>query len=550
MKKNKTKLKKRDMKKGLLILIIALFATSGMYAQSVGINDDGSLPDGSAMLDVKSSDKGILIPRLDFNNKPASPATGLMIFVTANGPDGNNAYYFYNGSSWVKIGGTAGLMLTATYDSNSDNVVDNSAVVNNLTVQTAVPAGAVFTDDQTLSEILTTSTDAGANKITNLSDPASNQDAATKKYVDDEVSGVSSVTMPTATYDSNADNIVDNSAKVNNLTVQTAVPSGAVFTDDQTLSEILAANTSAGSHKITSLTNPTNPNDAATKGYVDMVIGQVSADQSNISGVPTGAVQMYGGSTPPSEWLLCDGSAVSRATYPILFNVIGIAFGAGDGSTTFNLPDMRGRFPRGANPTGANGAPTSNVGDFQDDLIQSHSHGDGTLTGSAASAGAHTHSHNHPATTSASSGAGNHRHSVSITSGNNSVDHDHNSTGSAGSHSHTMKQWRYNTLSNSTPGGNINLWQGALSTNLATNDAAGAHTHTTGMNDRDHTHLVSGNTGYANPSHSHSVDLANISSSSNGAHTHTVSVTGTTAASGSGTDTRPDNVTFIFIIKY
>ena len=63
---------------------------------------------------------------------------------------------------------------------------------------------------------------------------------------------------------------------------------------------------------------------------------------------PTGIVMPYAGSITPSGWLSADGSAVSRTTYASLFTAIGTNFGAGDGSTTFNLPDMRSRMPIGA----------------------------------------------------------------------------------------------------------------------------------------------------------------------------------------------------------
>lgn len=59
--------------------------------------------------------------------------------------------------------------------------------------------------------------------------------------------------------------------------------------------------------------------------------------------VPTGSILPYGGSSAPTNFLLCDGSTVSRSTYATLFGVIGTTFGAGNGSTTFGLPDMRGR---------------------------------------------------------------------------------------------------------------------------------------------------------------------------------------------------------------
>lgn len=64
-------------------------------------------------------------------------------------------------------------------------------------------------------------------------------------------------------------------------------------------------------------------------------------------GVPTGSIAMYGGTSAPSGWLLCDGSAVSRSTYSALFTAISTNFGVGDGSTTFNVPDLRSRSPLG-----------------------------------------------------------------------------------------------------------------------------------------------------------------------------------------------------------
>ena len=64
----------------------------------------------------------------------------------------------------------------------------------------------------------------------------------------------------------------------------------------------------------------------------------------NIAGI----IHAYAGSTAPDGYLMCDGAAVSRTTYAALFAVIGTTYGAGDGSTTFNVPDLQGRFPLGA----------------------------------------------------------------------------------------------------------------------------------------------------------------------------------------------------------
>lgn len=90
---------------------------------------------------------------------------------------------------------------------------------------------------------------------------------------------------------------------------------------------------------------------------------------------PIGAIQSYGGETAPAGWLICDGSAVSRTDYEDLFNVIGTAFGTGDGSTTFNLPDLREAVPKGAGLTGKTvgahlDADGLAVGEFLDDRVE------------------------------------------------------------------------------------------------------------------------------------------------------------------------------------
>lgn len=73
----------------------------------------------------------------------------------------------------------------------------------------------------------------------------------------------------------------------------------------------------------------------------------VSVNNTGSVDTPAGVVSMYISGTPPSGWLICDGSAISRSTYAVLFAIIGTTYGTGDGSTTFNLPDIRGRVPVG-----------------------------------------------------------------------------------------------------------------------------------------------------------------------------------------------------------
>jgi microcystin-dependent protein len=92
--------------------------------------------------------------------------------------------------------------------------------------------------------------------------------------------------------------------------------------------------------------------------------------------VPAGALLMYGGASAPTGYLICDGSAISRTTFAALFTAIGTTWGGGDGSTTFNIPDLRQRFPLGKAAAGT-GAVLAEVGGTIDHVHTgpSHTHG-------------------------------------------------------------------------------------------------------------------------------------------------------------------------------
>ena len=89
----------------LLLVTITMIASYALTAQNgVAINTDGTAPDSSAMLDVESTVKGMLIPRMDSLQRSAipSPATGLMIYQT----DGTTGFYYYNDSEWTAVAGS------------------------------------------------------------------------------------------------------------------------------------------------------------------------------------------------------------------------------------------------------------------------------------------------------------------------------------------------------------------------------------------------------------------------------------------------------------
>jgi microcystin-dependent protein len=193
--------------------------------------------------------------------------------------------------------------------------------------------------------------------------------------------------------------------------------------------------------------------------------------------IPTGHIMAFAGLTPAAGWLMCDGSAVLRSAYPNLFAVISTRFGAGDGSTTFNLPNLQDRVPVGASGTKA--------------------------VGSAGGESAHTttvaempnHAHN-GVTAGGTTGGG--------TSGNTDTDHYHAGTTNAADRSLDHLHTAFNT-----PQG---YWNGGLATGSLGPQSwlyNWANSATTGM-DRsiDHLHTFTTNwqsQQYATNNHSHSI---------------------------------------------
>jgi microcystin-dependent protein len=135
-------------------------------------------------------------------------------------------------------------------------------------------------------------------------------------------------------------------------------------------------------------------------GTIESLSGGIKFPDATIQttaaiGIPTGSITMYAGTAVPAGYLVCDGAAINRVTYANLFTALGVAWGSGDGSTTFNLPDLRGRFPRGVDGGSGNdpnaavrtasnvgGNTGNNVGSLQTDTLVSHSHVVGAYTAS------------------------------------------------------------------------------------------------------------------------------------------------------------------------
>jgi microcystin-dependent protein len=127
---------------------------------------------------------------------------------------------------------------------------------------------------------------------------------------------------------------------------------------------------------------------------------------------PTGAVIAFAGSSAPTNWLLCYGQAVSRTTYAALFAVVSTTYGVGDGTTTFNLPDLRGRGIAGVDNMGGSDAGRIDIANSSGTVVGSQ-----YVTLTAAQSGVPAHQHANTLTNNAvTSGAGSaHAHGNTLT---------------------------------------------------------------------------------------------------------------------------------------
>jgi microcystin-dependent protein/sporulation protein YlmC with PRC-barrel domain len=200
----------------------------------------------------------------------------------------------------------------------------------------------------------------------------------------------------------NATNVPTSTALSGDVTVNssgvTAIGAGVIVDADVSASAAIAhsklANITAGSVLIGNATNV--PTATAVTGDVTISSSGVTAIGSGVivnadisasaaidgsklataaqqALVPAGAVMPFAMNSAPSGWLAADGSNVNRTTYAALFSAIGTTYGAGDGSTTFDLPDLRGYFVRGSG-TNSDATAAGTFGAKQADDLKSHSH--------------------------------------------------------------------------------------------------------------------------------------------------------------------------------
>jgi microcystin-dependent protein len=179
---------------------------------------------------------------------------------------------------------------------------------------------------------------------------------------------------------------------------------------------------------------------------------EYSADSTTyypISYQPSGSISLYGGAAAPTGWLLCDGAAVSRTTYSELYAVVGDQYGSGDGSTTFNVPNLKGKVPVGLDTGDTDFATLAQTGGAKthtltESEIPSHNHNAATNAQSTANSGNSTNTYtgsgldttNNAAKNSTGNQSANHTHTFNTNAHNIDYNHSHNTGNPSNNHYH------------------------------------------------------------------------------------------------------------------
>jgi microcystin-dependent protein len=201
--------------------------------------------------------------------------------------------------------------------------------------------------------------------------------------------------------------------------------------------------------------------------------------------MPTGSLTQFAGSTAPAGWLSCDGANVSRTTYAALFAIIGTTYGAGDGSTTFGLPNMKGRIPVGFDSAQTEFDALGETGGAKTHALTSAEMPSHTHTQNAHNHTQNAHNHTQNAHGHSTDAQGFHAHNVGITgSGTSSTSHRHEgtSTFARGINGGTLLGYNFVTDGQGSHGHNITAATPTNNAATATNNATTATNQNTGGN--------------------------------------------------------------------
>lgn len=186
---------------------------------------------------------------------------------------------------------------------------------------------------------------------------------------------------------------------------------------------------------LTELTAPANDDVLAIDDISTTATKKISFATLAANIIPAGVINIFSTNSAPTGWLICDGSAVSRATYDDLFAVISTTYGSGDGSTTFNLPNLKGKVPVGRDATQTEFDALAETGGAKTHTLSSSEMPAHTHTFSDTTSSGGSHSHTIPDNVFKSNGSTNHTSSESAYQG---ISWGTDTTSTASAHTHTV----------------------------------------------------------------------------------------------------------------
>ncbi len=366
---------------------VFLFGT-GLFAQNVGINGSGATAHASALLDLDDAfggnNKGLLIPRIALTaiNVAApvtSPATSLLVYNTASASVGSNAvspgYYYWDGAKWVRFAynasgssstawdllGNAGTNPTTNFLGTTD-AQDLVFRTNNTEKMRILSNGNVGIG--LINPLYKLHVFNGSAKVDGTSNTGSNgalmmfglNNSTDIGYVGDGSTTDNNMYLYSYNNDVRIGTGVSSSAsnsiyldQLGNTGVGTVPANASAKLDvvSTTAGFAMPRMTSVQRKAIVAPIDGLQVYDTNLKGYYTY-----DGTKWDCVTTPAGTVNYFANTTAPNGYLIGNGQAVNRTTYAELFAAIGTLYGAGDGTTTFNVPDLRGEFIRGAALTG------------------------------------------------------------------------------------------------------------------------------------------------------------------------------------------------------
>lgn len=353
----------------------------------------GSTPASSSVLDLQSTSKGFLPPRMTAAQRDAisSPAPGLLIYNTTS-----NSIQYYNNTEWVElnggkvvldtgtISGAVSLAKTLTVTQNAVVIFNSHMFGSNYPMVSLRVNGVACAHDRSFAS--TGNQYSSASCVKELAPGTHTIDSLYTETSGNSNMGTHSMSWVLISKSSGNSGTASSEWDLNGTDLSYSVGKVGIGTSSPQAALDVNGGIKVGTQATCNASVEGTQRYNSTLKVMEFCNGTNWNTIGATVGTPIGSIQTMMTTSCPINHLTANGAAVSRTTYAALFSAIGTMYGAGDGSTTFNLPDLRGYFLRGvsagsgSDPDAASrtnrgdGTGGDNVGSKQVDAIQQHNH--------------------------------------------------------------------------------------------------------------------------------------------------------------------------------